>query len=129
MVRTAVRVAEAAHSHGGVFAFESPVDRGRGSPFAIAGREEHVPMWSDPLMRDFARRHGEAFVFFDQCRLGAETQKTTALLVSRKLHPLASKLLGELKCNHITPPGKRAPASQQRPAKRELSNEHHSCHV
>eukprot|EP00965_Chrysotila_dentata_P124368 4111143-Pleurochrysis_carterae.AAC.1 len=41
LVSNCVRIAEATHTRGGHFAFETPVSRGTQSRFAIEGKGEH----------------------------------------------------------------------------------------
>jgi hypothetical protein len=96
----AIAVAEAAIAHGGACVFESPVGRGAGSSFAIDGREEHASLWDLPAMIEFANRHGNLSVTFDQCRTGAATQKTTKLLCSPSIFTAVRERLGPLVCNH-----------------------------
>jgi hypothetical protein len=103
IARNAIALADAAAAHGGQFIFENPVGRDRTSQFAIAGREDHASLWKLPAMVDFARRHGENVVVFDQCRTNGSTQKTTQLLCSGAISQPVRERLGHLVCNH--PPG------------------------
>ena len=103
----AIQIADACVAHGGSFIFENPVDRSEGSQFAIEGREDHASLWSLPAMSQFANRHGNHTVQFDQCRTGAATQKTTQLLCSASVFDAVRERLGHLMCNH--PPKTHAP--------------------
>ena len=100
IVANAIKVAEAALGHDGHVVFESPVARGEGSQFAIKGRELHSSIWDLPMMQEFASKHNMQPVAFDQCRLGAGTQKTTQLLCSERMHRSVFKRVGHLMCNH-----------------------------
>ena len=95
-----MQIADAVYAHGGRFIFENPVGRHAGSQFAIAGREEHASLWTLPSMVEFARKHGELVVHFDQCRTGAASQKTTQLLCSDNVFEQVQSRLGHLMCNH-----------------------------
>ena len=85
----AIAIADAAAEHGAHFVFENPVGRDASSQFAIAGREDHASLWSLPCMVEFANRHQNLTVHFDQCRTGSATQKTTQLLCSKSIEPLS----------------------------------------
>ena len=102
IARNAIAIADAAAAHGAHFVFENPVGRQRGSQFAITGREEHAPLWSLPEMIEFAERHGNHTIFFDQCRTGAATQKTTQLLCSASIVGALRQRLGHMVCNHAS---------------------------
>ena len=107
IARNVIAITDIAANHGAQFIFENPVDRGEGSQFAIAGREQHAPLWRLPEMIAFAKRRGNHTVQFDQCRVGASTQKTTQLLCSASVSEHVKKRLGPLVCNH--PPGTHQP--------------------
>ena len=102
-----IGIADACAAHGGHFIFENPVGRDASSQFAIPGREQHASLWTLPIMMDFAKRHGELIVHFDQCRTNASTQKTTQLLCSASVIGQVREQLGHLVCNH--PHGTHAP--------------------
>ena len=102
-----IEIAEAALEHGGHVIFENPVSRNADSQFAIAGREDHAALWSLPAMIEFTRRNGMQPVYFDQCRTGASTMKTTQLLCSPSVVNEVREQLGHLICDH--PNGTHAP--------------------
>ena len=77
-------IVEAAWAHGAPFIIENPVPRDAASPHAIPGREEHVSLWHYPAIIAFIKRTNAQHVDFDQCQLGAATQKTTWLLCSAR---------------------------------------------
>ena len=95
-----IAIAKAASSHGASYVFENPVGRHLGSQFAITGREEHASLWTLPGMAEFAGKPGNEFVYFDQCRTGAASQKTTQLLCSANIVPAIRAQVGHLVCNH-----------------------------
>ena len=95
-----ISIATAAASHNASFIFENPPGRDETSQFAIPGREQHASLWTLPAMVTFASRNGSQFVHFDQCRTGADTQKTTQLLCSANVVAAVREQLGSLVCNH-----------------------------
>ena len=88
-------------SHGGCYIFESPPSRAAGSAHSIPGREQHASMWSYPRMLKLARAYRSLSVIFDQCALGAPSQKTTELLASPSIFDVLVQEFGCLRCNHI----------------------------
>ena len=96
----AIKICSAAAKRGAHVIIENPVSRGKGSQFAIQGRELHSSLWDFPPMIDFAKSHGMQVTVFDQCRVGASTQKTTQLLCSPSVHNFVNDTLGPLVCNH-----------------------------
>ena len=112
VLENALRVGRAALVNGGKFLFEQPVGRGAGSQFAIAGREKHSPVWGTSLMKAFVAEFGLQMIVFDQCPLGADTQKTTQLACSTNLAPAVRVRLAHLKCDHAH--GTHAPIVGQR---------------
>ena len=102
----AIRICSAAVKRGAHCIIENPVSRGSRSQFAIKGRERHSSLWDFPPMIEFAQQHGMKVTAFDQCRLGASTQKTTQLLSSPSVHQYVNDTLGPLVCNHA--PGEHA---------------------
>jgi hypothetical protein len=95
----AVAAAMAVAQHGGSFIFENPVSRGMGSEDAFRGRESHSPLWGHPSVQNLASLYGSLHTF-DQCMVGAPTEKRTTLLVSRNLSAFASQVFDKLTCNH-----------------------------
>ena len=53
-------------------------------------------------METFMAKHSMQITVFDQCRTGAESQKTTQLISSPSVHRTVHNLLAPLKCNHRT---------------------------
>ena len=96
----AIKICKAAAKRGAHVIIENPVSRGKGSQFAIRGRELHSSLWDFPPMMEFAESHGMQVTVFDQCRVGASTQKTTQLLCSPSVHTYVNETLGPLICNH-----------------------------
>jgi hypothetical protein len=102
LLENAIRVAEAAlHSTPPKkVVFENPVSRAEGSQFAIKGRELHSPIWNTTLMKQFVARNKMQSVVSDQCRSGADSQKTTNWLCSAGVYESVQTRLGHLMCNH-----------------------------
>ena len=100
LAQNVIEITEAAMAHGAHVVFENPVSRGSDSQFAIEGREEHSSLWDLPVMKEFTERHGNLFVHFDQCRVGASSMKTTALFCSASIYAQVKQRLGHLLCNH-----------------------------
>ena len=104
VLNVCLAAAVSVRNNGGSYLFENPVSRARGSPWAIDGREGHAAIWDMPEVLDFVDKQGAEYVYFDQCRLGAPTRKTTALLVSPDLYKGARDTFGPLVCNHSHTP-------------------------
>ena len=100
MCANAVRIMESALKHGAHVIVEHPIGRGEGSQFAIAGRELHSTVWDVTVMREFAAKYNLQDVVFDQCRTGADTQKTTQLKCSEGVHEAVSSRIAHLMCDH-----------------------------
>ena len=75
----ACAAATACAEHGGRVIAESPVPRGAGSRFAIAGRERHASFWSYKSVRAMCSALALTPAFFDQCMSGCKAMKTTQL--------------------------------------------------
>ena len=86
------------------YIFEAPVARGKDSPFAIPGRENHVGVLDHPSVNTLRLNTGGSVINFDQCCTRdnpTETpQKTTALLASPNLAAGVQKRFGPLVCTH-----------------------------
>ena len=100
IAKHAIQICDAVVEHGGHFIWENPVGRDISSQFAIPGRELHASLWTLPIMIEFAMKHGNLTVHFDQCRTNASTQKTTQLLCSASVINQVKTELGNLVCNH-----------------------------
>ena len=108
----AISVSELVISHGGFSFYESPVSRAKGSPFAIAGREDHASMWDDPVLSPHLDAGRYQSLHFDQCctREHPCAQKTTQLTATGVLHSALRKRFGHLRCRlpndkHVHVPG------------------------
>ena len=81
---------------------ESPVGRGKGSPWALSGEDyaKHVSFWSYPYVEQLMTEFGATAIYSDRCMDGASTQKTTQYMVSPRLAADARRSFGALVCNH-----------------------------
>ena len=101
VLETAIDVAWAVVSKGGSFIFEQPVSRARGSPQGIPGREMHAAISSYPKLVQLLRAYRSLSVCFEQCKVGADSQKCTELLASPQIFDFVVQHFGSLRCNHI----------------------------
>ena len=76
----------------------------RGRSLYIVGRELHASLFDYEPVIIYSLAHGMLDTLFDQCMANAvgESQKTTVLRASPRLHVYVEALFGPLVCNHST---------------------------
>ena len=99
VTEVACDAAEACAAHNGCVAFESPVSRAAGSPFAIPGREKHASFWTHPRIGAITRILSLHPVFFDQCMSGCAAMKTTQLSCTPNLAAALHRNFAPLHCD------------------------------
>ena len=101
ILSVAIDVAWAVVSTGGCFIIEQPVSRASGSPQSIPGREKHATLSTFPRLQKLLHAYRSLSVVFEQCRVGAKSQKATELLSSPSIFDKVVQHFGALRCNHI----------------------------
>ena len=96
-VASVIDIARPAVAAGKALWWEGPVGRGKDAGiWAIAGQEDHSPMWNLTIMRQFIADLQLSFVYADQGSAGGVSAKATAFLVTADLLASFNAEIGSL---------------------------------